>query len=304
MPGGPDHRAGPDRAGRRLDTVLVDIRDRHPESEVDADGAQLPCRLDPQPLGVVAEDPVGPLEQDDLGVVGIDGTELLGERLERDLGDRAGRLHARGAATHHDEGEVARAVVRVGRPFGTLEGEQYPPPDLERVLDGLEPGGVGFPVVVTEVRVGRPRGEDEILVGQVGAVVERDQPGIGIDADHLGEQHPHVRLAGEDRPDRTGDVRRVQSRRRHLVQQRLEQVMVAPVDHGQVDIRSGQPFRCGEPAESTADDQHAWAGHGGNVATARRSTVGSRADRIPTRDADRLARRYVDAFLHGPARFR
>ena len=63
----------------------------------------------------------------------------------------------------------------------------------------------------------------------------------------------------EDRADRPGDVGRRQGRRRHLVEQRLEQVVVAPVDDDHVGRRAGQRPGRGEAAEAGADDDDARA---------------------------------------------
>jgi hypothetical protein len=48
------------------------------------------------------------------------------------------------------------------------------------------------------------------------------------------EDHMGIRLPCENAADRRGDVGGRQDRGRHLVQKRLEQVVVAPVDDGHI----------------------------------------------------------------------
>ena len=67
------------------------------------------------------------------------------------------------------------------------------------------------------------------------APVGLQPPGVEIDPLDLGHAHRDVALPGQHRADRRGDVRRVQPRRRHLVQQRLEQVVVLAIDQRDAD---------------------------------------------------------------------
>ena len=62
--------------------------------------------------------------------------------------------------------------------------------------------------------------------------------------------------AALQRARRIGDgaVARRQRARRHLVEQRLEQVVVRAVDQRHVDVGAPQPLRGGKPAEAAADD--------------------------------------------------
>ena len=87
---------------------------------------------------------------------------------------------------------------------------------------------------------------------------ERDGPGRRIDGDGGGEQHAHVLLPPENPPDRRGDIAGRQSGRRHLVEQRLEQVVIAAVEQGDADRRALQRLSGGEPAEPSADDHDMW----------------------------------------------
>jgi hypothetical protein len=55
------------------------------------------------------------------------------------------------------------------------------------------------------------------------------------DTDHLDEEYCGVLLMLRDDPDRLGDIGRRQYGGRDLVQERLEQVIIVAVDHGDID---------------------------------------------------------------------
>jgi hypothetical protein len=63
-----------------------------------------------------------------------------------------------------------------------------------------------------------------------------------------------VLLPGDDLADRRGDLCRREHRGRDLVQQGLEEVVVAPVDHRHLDRRSRERTNNGEATEAAADD--------------------------------------------------
>ena len=66
-----------------------------------------------------------------------------------------------------------------------------------------------------------------------------------------------LRWPAEDGADRPGDVAGRERGRRHLVEQRLEQMVVVPVDQRDLGRRAGQGARHLEPAEAGAEDHHA-----------------------------------------------
>ena len=75
---------------------------------------------------------------------------------------------------------------------------------------------------------------------------------------HVGEQHRDVLLVAQHPPDRRGDVARRQRRRRDLVQQRLEEMVVVAVDQRDADRRARERPRRVEAAEAAADDHDVW----------------------------------------------
>ena len=126
----------------------------------------------------------------------------------------------------------SRAALEVLLALGRLEGDEDAAPDLERVVDRLEAGGVRRPVVVAEVRVTRARGHDQRVVGERPAVGHQDL------ARARDRARPPRRAGRSCSPPCGGSsaaaarCRPARCARRDLVEQRLEQVEVAPVDEG------------------------------------------------------------------------
>ena len=139
-------------------------------------------------------------------------------------------------------GSVSRSAL--------LEGEQDPAADLEGVLERLQPRRVRLPFVVAEVGVARAGREDEVVVRQAAVGAARPRAPPRRSPHRLGEQHAGVRLAPQDRADRVGDVAGRQRRRRDLVEERLEEVVVAAIDDGDLDRRARERARGGRDRRS------------------------------------------------------
>ena len=177
------------------------------------------------------------------------------QRAPRDFGNGAGHFHAGGAAADNDEGQEPRLLGFVLDHFGALEGEEKAPPDLGRVRDVLESRRERRPIVVAEIGMRRAGGEHEIVVRQIEFrrvdAVRRD-----VDGGHLRHDHADVFLAADDGADRPRDIARRQRRGRHLIEQRLEAVMILRVDQRHVGVRPRKRATGFQPAEASADDHH------------------------------------------------
>ena len=93
---------------------------------------------------------------------------------------------------------------------------------------------------MAEIRVRRAGGDDQIVVSELGAIHEVQDLARGIDPIHFAEQHLHVGLVAQDPSNRRRDVTRRQDRHRHLIQQRLENVMIASIEERHIDARLAQ----------------------------------------------------------------
>src|SRR5690606_6593791 len=129
------------------------------------------------------------------------------------------------------------------------------------VFERLETGSPSTPFVVAEVSMCRPCRHDQIVERQAGAVGKCER--LAGDVNRRDVAHPYARvvLMPKNPPDRCGDIARRQSRRRHLIEQRLKHVVVAPVDQQDLGGGLSESLGRGQAAETTADDDdtRTWA---------------------------------------------
>ncbi len=85
----------------------------------------------------------------------------------------------------------------------------------------------------------------------------------------LGQNDINIRLPPQHRPNRLRDIRGRQHRRGDLIEQGLEEMVVAPIDDRYAHGRVGKRLRRLQPGESTADDHD--VGKGGIVRMLLRS---------------------------------
>ncbi len=104
-------------------------------------------------------------------------------------------------------------------------------------------------------------GQDEVVVGDRVAVVDLDNPVLGIDTGHTSATEVGVRtvVSGEGAKS-VGDIARVETAGCHLIQQRLECGVRVAVDEGDVASCLGSLFGSSQAAESGADDDNSGLG--------------------------------------------
>ena len=186
--------------------------------------------------------------------MGIDVSEVRRQRIAGQLGDGAREFDPGRARTDNDKGEQRRAPLGIGLALGAFERHQDSAPQRGRVLQRLEAGRERLPFVVAEIRVPRAGGEDERVIGQRIALIEQHALGLRIDAVHRRKQGRDLWAAAHQITDWPGNLGRRQRRGGNLIQQRLEQVMVAPIDQRNADRRTGKAISGFEAAEAGADD--------------------------------------------------
>ena len=81
--------------------------------------------------------------------------------------------------------------------------------------------------------------------------------GSQIDADNFSQKHGNIRLLSFKLPNRSRHLGRREDRCRHLIEQRLENVMIATIDHDDFGIATSQRFRRGNAGEAASNDDDA-----------------------------------------------
>ena len=124
--------------------------------------------------------------------------------------DLPGELDPGRAGADQGEGEPRPALLAGGQRLGHLERAKDPPADAQGVVDAFHPGGVGGELVVSEVGLLDPGGDEQIVVVNVqfGAVGPHrgDRAQGGVDAGGFGEQGGDVGVPAEQAPQRGGDL--------------------------------------------------------------------------------------------------
>lgn len=176
------------------------------------------------------EDGWARFDQDDARNRRIDIVEFRTQRLPRNLAKGAGHFDAGGSAANQHVCQQPPLVDGIRLALRLFECDQQPPPDRQRIVQRLEARGGRRPLVVAKIRVRGTRSHDQVVVAEGVAAVQRDGLRGRVDVFDRRQQHPQPRLLSQDPPDRRGNVTRRQPGRRHLIQQRLEDVVIEPID--------------------------------------------------------------------------
>ena len=146
------------------------------------------------------------------------------------------------------------AAGQRGFAFGEFKGQQHAAAHLQRVINGLQPRRQRLPVIVAEVGVCGPGGHDQVVVGQGRIHANATVRVRHVNRARLAQQHFDIVVLGKNLANRRGNFRRRDSGGRHLVQQRLEGVVIRAVHHGDVERKTRQLLRGVQAAKAAADD--------------------------------------------------
>ncbi len=203
---------------------------------------------------------------------------VVPEHDREQLGQRTGVLDAGRSAADDDEREEAPPLLVAVGLACALEAREHVVSQAHRVAERLERERRLRHGVVPEPVGLAPGREDEVVGRDLGAIARADRPPGEIDVRDERLPHAHVARVAEHGAERIRDVRRIEQRRRDLVEQRREGVVALPVDEQHVDVAAVELPRARQPAESTADDHDSGASacHGGILARSTRTGISFR----------------------------
>ena len=183
----------------------------------DYDVSEMSLRFDRQIFRKGWKDACSAFVEENLRNTRVDVPELSIERHAAQLGNRAGQLDSRRAASNNDEIQRRRRFSGSSLPFRQLKGEQHAAANFERVFNALQPGRKRLPLVMAEVGVGGAGRNHEVVIGQVlfGGV---DDVTVEIEALNFFEQADHVRVGAKHRSDGCGDFTWGKAGCRHLIE--------------------------------------------------------------------------------------
>ena len=252
--GGPEHGARREALRTDRDPFRIDRIDLGVRAHFDADLGEVAARALGEVVRKRREHARRRLEQHDARLRRIDPPEIPLHRGAADVGNRAGQLDAGRPAADDDEGQIGALCAGIALVLGALEGDQHAAPHLRRLLERLQPRREFLPLGMAEVAVASAARENQIVERDFVAFAGHDLL-LEIDAVNVAEMNLDIRRAPELHADRHGDVGRVEARGRDLVEQRLEQVMVAVIDEDDAKaLVIGEGLRCFQTREARADD--------------------------------------------------
>ena len=144
-----------------LDAGAVDPHDLGAQLDLHPDPVQPGLCLGAQPVTERAQQHRSRVKQDHPRVPGVDTPELVAQRAVRELGNLARHLHSGRSGAHNHESHQPASLILVGGQLGQLEAAEDAPPQLEGIVDALHPRRKTRELVVTEIRLACPRGDDE-----------------------------------------------------------------------------------------------------------------------------------------------
>ena len=168
-----------------------------------------------------------------------------------------GELDTGRARPNDHEGEPAASRGGIRFTLGHLECAENPAAELECVIKRLHPRRVDRKFGTPEVGLPCASCDDQNVVLDFPAQTDRvdgHAAGVEIDIDHCAENDPRVPLAAQRITNRHGDIPLGEYSRRDLMQQRLNQVVIRPVDDGDINGSPPQGLRRSQSSESAADD--------------------------------------------------
>ena len=237
--------------------LIVDVRHHRVELDFDAHLLQPALRNQSQLLAHRGQHRPGSLEQDHSAFARLDRAERAGQRAIGEFGDLARQLDTRRPGADDHEGEPAFALGMVGGHLSGLERTENAAAELEGIVDGFHARGECRELVVAEVGLLRPGRHDQAV--EMRHRGHRHQLGgdglrLQVNRFDLTEKHLNVLLLAQHKAGGRGDLAFGQNARRHLVEQRLEQVGGRPRDQGDVDVGSFERLRRGQAPEAGTDD--------------------------------------------------
>jgi membrane protease YdiL (CAAX protease family) len=239
-----------DRYAARLDGG-----DKRRSTHLDTKVPQLIFGAAGEIFGVGGEHTWPAFEQNDFCPLRIDGMKFVGQRLPRDLCQRARQLHPGWTAAHNHKIQLHVVLATGCLTFCQFEGQQHAPADFQGIFDGLEAWSQWFPLIVAEIGMARPGGDHQVGIGNF-HIAQFHNSAREIEILDFRHQHFYVATTAHNPANRGGDFARRQSRRSYLIEKRLEGMEVLAVNERDLNRVARKCSRGHQPAEASTDDYY------------------------------------------------
>ena len=139
----------------------------------------------------------------------------------------------------------------------------------------FSPGAALLPFGMPEIGMRGAGREDKQVVGHARPRAQHNFTRVAIQARDFAEHDLHAAIPAKDFPDGFGDVGGRQRRRGHLIEKRLKQVIVLPIDDGDRHAGATKRARHFYSAKATPDDDNAGMLHAHGRKTSSRAVASS-----------------------------
>ena len=269
-----------------VDPERIDADDAEPHAQLDAHLLELGPGPPRELAAEVGQRLLPPVDQNDPDRGGIDVAEVVPEAAVGELADLPRQLDTGRPCADDDEGHPEPLQRRVAEVLGDLERAVDAAPQLHGVVDRLHAGGDHGELVVAEVRLPGAGGDNEAVVGELVDFAREGggvhHPPLQVEPGHLGEDDLDVLAPAQGVAQHGRDGAGRQDPGRHLVEQRLEEVVVPLVDERDVEVGPSEQPGSRQAAEPAADHDNAVALRCAHGSSFRREAVAS-ASRVRRR---------------------
>ena len=272
---GPEHSARGDPLGAEQNPISIDGTDRCPGVHFHAQSLKLLSRFFRERFRKRGKHAGSGFQQQHAGRMQINAAEFVSKRVASNLGQGSGEFHPGRPGADDGEGEPGRLRRRIRLHLGTFEGRQDASANGQRIVEGFQPRREAGPVVMPEVGMRGTGGQHQVIVVMCLALGIDHPLARGFDHARFSHQNGDIALPTQDVAQWRGNVRSRQAGCGHLVEQRLEHVVILAIQQSDADRRTGQGTRCPQARETTTDDQDMgkpgirWHGSGHSFARSR-----------------------------------
>ena len=226
--------------------------------DLDAELCQTVSGFFRQQFSKAGKDALSAVEQDYRCCRRIDPPKVPAQSRGRHLRQRCRQFDAGRSRADQDKRHLPSALVLVVGRFRHLVRTQNFRSYRFGVRDRFQAWSVLGKFVMTEIARLHAGGDHQIVKAYFldpdARTIGVNGSGSQIDADNFAQDHRNILLLRFKLPNRRRNLGRRKDRRRHLIQKRLENVMIAPINHDDFGIAMAQRFCCRNSREAPADD--------------------------------------------------
>ena len=261
--------AHPNRAG-------LNARDHVRSADLDSQASQLVFGFAGELFGICSQNTGSALDEQDAALPRIDTAKLVVHGVVRDFSQGSCKFDAGGASSDHHKLQQKRCWT-IGGLFcglvislassslvsslalGQFEGQQNAAADFESVFDGLQTGRQRLPFRVAKVSMGGAGGDDQEVVIQC-LPTRSNLLLLQIEIKHFFKQHFNIGVGPKYPPDGRCDFAGRQAGGSDLIEQRLESVVISPVNDRDLNREAGDPASGGQARETSPHDYYSRSG--------------------------------------------